>query len=101
VSRLQVVGPAMPAIKRLHKACKAFFSPNGPISQEALEQVRTLLGENNKARLNLFSRVVNYCHTSRSQYALAMDATIGCGFMNVVLSQLDLLGQMNVRVSID
>lgn len=41
----------MPAIKRLHKACKNSFSANGPVSEEALEQVRTLLGEHNKARL--------------------------------------------------
>jgi hypothetical protein len=44
----------MPAIKRLLKACKASFSPNGPVSEEALEQVRTLLGENNKEKLLIY-----------------------------------------------
>ncbi|XP_008789374.2 plant cysteine oxidase 4-like [Phoenix dactylifera] len=35
----------MPAIQRLYDACKVSFSPNGPISPEALEQVRFILDE--------------------------------------------------------
>ncbi|KAM3259530.1 hypothetical protein ACQJBY_051029 [Aegilops geniculata] len=37
----------MPKIKNLFDACKVSFSPDGPISDEALERVRALLGESN------------------------------------------------------
>jgi hypothetical protein len=37
----------MPKIKNLSNACKVSFSPQGPISEEALERVRALLGESN------------------------------------------------------
>nr|DAD24900.1 TPA_asm: hypothetical protein HUJ06_026364 [Nelumbo nucifera] len=33
----------MPFIQRLYEACKVSFSPNGPVSDEALERVRVLL----------------------------------------------------------
>ncbi|KAG0539482.1 hypothetical protein BDA96_03G326600 [Sorghum bicolor] len=35
----------MPKIKNLSNACKVSFSPQGPISEEALERVRALLDE--------------------------------------------------------
>ncbi|XP_010276993.1 PREDICTED: plant cysteine oxidase 4-like isoform X4 [Nelumbo nucifera] len=35
----------MPFIQRLYEACKVSFSPNGPVSDEALERVRVLLGK--------------------------------------------------------
>jgi hypothetical protein len=35
----------MPKIKNLSDACKVSFSPDGPISEEALERVRALLDE--------------------------------------------------------
>ncbi|RWW27997.1 hypothetical protein GW17_00007537 [Ensete ventricosum] len=35
----------MPAIKRLYEVCKRSFSDNGPLSAEALEHVRSVLGE--------------------------------------------------------
>ncbi|XP_029121076.1 plant cysteine oxidase 4 isoform X3 [Elaeis guineensis] len=35
----------MPAIQRLYDACKVSFCPNGPVSPEALEQVRSILDE--------------------------------------------------------
>jgi hypothetical protein len=37
----------MPKIKSLSNACRVSFSPEGPISEEALERVRALLGESN------------------------------------------------------
>ncbi|KAF7140808.1 hypothetical protein RHSIM_Rhsim06G0130500 [Rhododendron simsii] len=33
----------MPAIQKLYNACKVSLSPNGPVSEEAVEKVRTLL----------------------------------------------------------
>ncbi|KAG0461469.1 hypothetical protein HPP92_021390 [Vanilla planifolia] len=35
----------MPVVQRLYKACKASFSPTGPISAEALDNVRSILDE--------------------------------------------------------
>lgn len=35
----------MPAIQRLYEACKVSFSPSGPVSAEALENVCAMLGK--------------------------------------------------------
>lgn len=41
----------MPAIQKLYNACKVSLSPNGPVSEEAVEKVRTLLGSVDKLPL--------------------------------------------------
>lgn len=38
----------MPALQKLYNACKVSLSPNGPVSEEAVEKVRTLLGSVDK-----------------------------------------------------
>ncbi|XP_020100700.1 plant cysteine oxidase 5-like isoform X2 [Ananas comosus] len=35
----------MPKIRKLYNACKESFSPNGPVSEEALERVRVILDD--------------------------------------------------------
>lgn len=34
----------MPAIQKLFEACRLSYSSNGPVSEEALEKVRAMLG---------------------------------------------------------
>ncbi|GJN17613.1 hypothetical protein PR202_gb04694 [Eleusine coracana subsp. coracana] len=51
----------MPKIKNLSNACKVSFSPDGPISEEALERVRALLGEL-KVCTPMFSPIVIPLH---------------------------------------
>ncbi|KAK8940267.1 hypothetical protein KSP40_PGU000098 [Platanthera guangdongensis] len=43
----------MPAIQRLYKACKASFSPSGPISPDAIDNVRSILDEIKPLHLGL------------------------------------------------
>ncbi|ONK80134.1 uncharacterized protein A4U43_C01F14250 [Asparagus officinalis] len=43
----------MPVIRKLYEACKASFSPNGPISAEALEKVRARLDDIKPAHVGL------------------------------------------------
>lgn len=43
----------MPAIQRLYKACKVSFSPSGPISAEAIDNVRSILDEIKPSHLGL------------------------------------------------
>ncbi|MBA0665892.1 hypothetical protein Goklo_002362, partial [Gossypium klotzschianum] len=37
--------------RRLYNTCRAAFSPNGPVSDEALERVRTMLGLEQEAQV--------------------------------------------------
>ena len=34
----------MPFVQKLYDACKESFSANGPVSEEALENIRAILG---------------------------------------------------------
>lgn len=43
----------MPLIKKLYETCKTSFSPNGPISAEALEKVRARLDDINPSHVGL------------------------------------------------
>lgn len=54
----------MPAIRRLYDVCKISFSDNGPLSAEALEHVRSVLGELTNFFLltSLFAFVIQNCN---------------------------------------
>ncbi|GAB4831418.1 Plant cysteine oxidase 4 [Ancistrocladus abbreviatus] len=43
----------MPFVKKIYNACKESFTPNGPISEEALEKVRAILDELKPANVGL------------------------------------------------
>ncbi|XP_057948678.1 plant cysteine oxidase 4-like isoform X2 [Malania oleifera] len=43
----------MPLVQKLYNACKESFSPNGPMSEEALEQVRAILDEMKPSNVGL------------------------------------------------
>lgn len=61
----------MPAVQKLYNSCKASLTPNGPISEEGLEKVRSLLGKRRKSSLVFclfFRRIFMIMHLLRIVY---------------------------------
>jgi hypothetical protein len=78
----------MPKIRNLSNACEVSFSPDGPISEEALERVRALLGELN-AWTVFFSNWQYVTNTIRCTISLGVRlnhrAVFSCLFPNYIL----------------
>lgn len=62
-------------IQRLYNTCKAALSPNGPVSEEALEKVRAMLGMVFSSSHG-FSLVFNFHSVLLSQFILPLKILI-------------------------